>query len=184
MKKLILPLLVAVLTTWTDFIGYCQTTNQTPQQEFYQTAFQYLTTQDTNSTTFQTDNADVWTGLAYKNGLNFGADLGVDVPVYKRSIYTEVAMRNADVGGTIVNLRGGVGYCLTKFDTRLSLGINGGYDFDINKGIMEIYADLKKALPGTENAYGGMRLGWETPLDSTKVERELIFWPVIVGFKF
>ena len=163
MKRLLSIVLLALLL---PLAAYCQITTNIPQS-FYQTAFSYFTTFNTNLTTFQNDRADLWTGPVYKSGLNFADDLGLDI-LFKKGggFYAEGVMRNAGVAGTIVSMRGGIGYAITKYDTRLSGGINGGYDLDANKGTAEVYADLKKSL--TENTFAGLRIGYETYFERSK----------------
>ncbi|HVU07649.1 MAG TPA: hypothetical protein VHG89_03800 [Verrucomicrobiae bacterium] len=156
-------------------------TNLPPQTSFFGSVENYFTSFDTNSTTFTSERGEVWTGVVYQNGLNFADDLGVDYNLGAKGIYAEGIFRNAGIAGTIVGAQAGLGYSIVHFDTKLSVGVDGGYDFNRDNPCATFYVDARKAL--TENTFAGLRLGWEAQFSHSPVSRtpEL---SVIIGFKF
>jgi len=177
MKKLFLSLALAATT----LAGYSQTN---PVSTFFNTTMNYFTSFNTNlSGTFGTGKrVDVWTGGAYQSGVNFGDDLGIDFSFSSGGggIYAEEVTRNASIAGTIVNQRAGLGYAYVHIDTKLSIGVNGGYDFNARKPLAEVYGDVRKAL--TDNTFSGLRLAYQDDFSNKSPGAPVV--TVFVGFTF
>lgn len=175
MKKLILTLVMAAA-----FVAGAQA-QTSPEQTFFNSVGDYFTSFNTNLLTFQKNKFEVWTGVAYQQNVDVANVLGVDFDVKKGGgFYVEGTMANAGIAGTVLNLAGGGGYSIVKYDTRLSFGVNGGYDFQIKQPIVEIYGDVRKSL--TENTFAGLRLSYETSFSGASPHAPLVLG--LVGFTF
>jgi hypothetical protein len=138
----------------------------------------YFLSFDTNSTTFETEKAEVWTGVDSGND-TLGALFGVSVPFGSFSV--EAVMENADVAGTVLSFAAGGGYRIVHYDTELTAGLDIGYRLDHREGFVSPFIDVRKAL--TPNTYAGVRLYYEQEFaGNTKAHSPGVY--AITGFKF
>lgn len=132
-------------------------------QTFIQSVEGYFSSFDTNSHTFGTNAPwQMWTGVAYQNGINLGAQVGIEGnPISKWPALTlgSVSTLAATVG-TIAQEEFDLGYSIVHYDTRLTLGagavdtFHGGTGPSGIKG--SIYASVEKAL--SANTFAGIRV--------------------------
>lgn len=132
-------------------------------QTFIQSVEGYFSSFDTNSQTFSTNAPyQMWTGVAYQNGINLGAQVGIEGnPFTKWPAFTlgSVSTLAATVG-TIAQEEFDLGYSIRHFDVRLTLGagvvdtFHGGTGPAGIKG--SIYASVEKAL--SANTFAGIRV--------------------------
>lgn len=132
-------------------------------QGFISSVESYFTSFDTNSQTFSTNAPwQMWTGVAYQNGINLGAQVGIEgTPISKWPAFTlgSVSTLAATVG-TIAQEEFDFGYTIRHYDVQLTLGagavdtFHGGTGPSGIKG--SIYAEVKKAL--SANTFAGVRV--------------------------
>lgn len=170
MKKTILLLTLALAS----LCASAQTAPPTPTsppaaaqaptpQTFIQSVEGYFSSFDTNSQTFGTNAPyQMWTGVAYQNGINLGAQVGIEGnPFSKWPAFTigSVSTLAATVG-TIAQEEFDFGYSIVHYDVRLTLGagavdtFHGGTGPSGIKG--SVYASVEKAL--SANTFAGVRV--------------------------
>jgi hypothetical protein len=137
-----------------------QTNADTTPGGFLSSVQNYFTTMDTNSTTFVNRNFDLWTGAEYVQGVNTASSLGLEYKI-SGSFSFESVTRNAGIAGIILSQQGGFGYSLTRYDTKLTGYIDGGYDFNGKRPYAEVGARIKKAA--TKNTYFGIGISTRYP---------------------
>lgn len=131
-------------------------TNMPPIPSFFSSVGSYLTSFNTNLTTFQAEKGSISAGMDYQNGLNISANLLIEYNAIGK-ISVESETRNASVAGTIVSQQIGAGLNFVIHDVKLTLYADGGYDFLDKKPFAEIGSRIKKAL--TEHTYIGLGIG-------------------------
>lgn len=165
-------------------------TNAAPvTEQFYQQAFGYLTSFNTNLTTFTSTNfhGSIWAGADYQSGVNVASSLAAEVPVYK-ALSLDAVVRNADVAGTLLSAQSDVGVNWSVFDTQITAGIGLGDNFSAVGGVpsglyASVFGEVKKAM--TQNTFAGVRLESDIPFRSAKGGGGIT--PVLcvfVGFRF
>jgi hypothetical protein len=124
-------------------------------QSFFTTATSWLTSQDTNSTTFLSDTVDLWAGADYQSGVAMDANFGAEVPIYK-SIAVESVTRNAGIAGTIVSQQAGLCFNIVHYDIKFLAGLDFGYSFVQKDEFVAPFLQLEKAM--TQNTFAYIRL--------------------------
>jgi len=116
----------------------------------------YFTSFNTNSTTFQKDRVELWSGM--DQGTALSAVLGVTV-VLPKSFFAEAVFENATVAGALESGAVGGGYSYVLYDLKVSGGVDGGYRFDARTAYVEPFIDARKAL--TAHTFAGTRLYYQ-----------------------
>lgn len=135
----------------------------TPEQNFFQTAEQYLTSANTNYTWTNVTceasvGADYLSSVQWANNLNLQYDLsrtGASPVINNFSVDGD--MRNAGIAGTVESLEGGLHYTFVEYySLKLQGGTHVGYDFFRNCVVIEPDFGINAKL--TPNTYAGLRL--------------------------
>ena len=133
-------------------------TNTPTENPFYQQAFQWLTSIDTNNnTTFVSTRGFMDTGVesSQNSGVPINNYIGLSFDVVSSTnspirLDLNAMERDSGVQGTFVSGQGGIGVGYVIHDVRLDLIANGGYyNFNPdtrNKVFGEIQVNIKKAL--------------------------------------
>lgn len=134
-----------------------------PEQTFFQTAEQYLTSANTNYTWTNVTceasvGADYMSSVQWANDLNLQYDLsGTGVSPVLSPLSLDADMRNAGVAGTVESLEGGVHYTVVQYySVKLQGGAHVGYDFFRDSTVIEPDLGINAKL--TENTFAGLRL--------------------------
>jgi len=136
--------LIVLLTAALALPALAQTSTNTPaappdMQSIGSQAFTWLSSFDTNSTTFRNNRGSFWTSvISEQNGvaplLN---EIGMGYDVFQpgrfnatngtsTSVFVEGRERNTGVAGTISSLQGGIGFGLMVWDVRFELAVDFG----------------------------------------------------------
>lgn len=158
MKKIVLSLMLVLSAV----VAQAQT-NQVPTTpaDFIANAKDYLTSFNTNLS-WSSTKVDLWTAVNYQNGLQVSDELGAS---YDFSIATnlaiapEVVVRNAGIGGTIVDAIGGIGISYEHYDTKVTLYADGGDSLSASTPLVEIGARIKKKM--TVSTYTGLGISYQ-----------------------
>lgn len=133
--------------------GGISITNAVPY--FWDTAVQWFTSLNTNSTTWTTDRGSIWAGADYVSGLNTAATLGGSFNLFG-NVEARGEILNAGIAGTIDSLHGGFGYHISTADVRVTPFLLGGYDFVQRKPYVSPGIELRKAMTARTFAYLGL----------------------------
>jgi hypothetical protein len=160
-------------------VTFAQTPQPPTQQTFFQSVGDYFTSFNPAYSMVAAHKLEVWTAAEYQNQINFADDLGVDYR-FDSGLKLEAVMRNAGIGGIIVDSQIGIGYSLAFNDVEVSAGVNGGYLVQERHGVFVPYIDFRKCV--TENTYLGLRLSYDAVVGAKSSNYPSI--AVITGFKF
>lgn len=134
-------------------------TNTIPTPDSFITSVEkYFSSQNTNAAEavqFDTVRGTIWTGAEYQSGVNIDSTLCIEYRPFT-NLSVGSLTRNAGIAGTIDGEQIDLGWNINKFDTQLTLGVGGGYDFYHKDGVVAVYGEIKKAL--TAHTFAGMRL--------------------------
>ena len=156
MKKLLLVSSLVLLG-----LGVKAQTNNIPS--FFETAQGYFTSFNTNLLTFQDgyDHVDITTGTENWNNAQLLAVFHVDAHLFNvatnQSIRGVVTFYNDTTLGSLSKGDAGAAYSYALYDTKTTLSINGGYDWDGKAGY--IRPDLKFEKSMTQHTFAGINLG-------------------------
>jgi hypothetical protein len=158
LSRIIAAIAIAVSLTAAAF----GQTSSNPATSFLGSVGDYFTSFNTNQPIRHADGIQAWTGADYQNGLNFAQEIGVSKAWGNVSnafaFTTEGVVRDAGIGGILVDGNFGPGIAYYHFDTQVSAGVDGGYNFSESKPDVEIYGDVRKSL--SANTWAGMRLAY------------------------
>lgn len=132
-------------------------------QTFFESFKGYFGGFNTNLPFAGSDTFDIWTGAEYVNNQNTSASLGISWNAFTLSsasgltLGIETVTRNAGIAGVILSQSGGLNIQKTYLDTKFVGYFDGGYDFSLNKPIIEIGARVLKML--TPNTFAGIGIG-------------------------
>lgn len=126
--------------------------------QFYQTALDWVTHADTNSTIFEPQNChlELQVGADYVQGVNATASIGLEYHVWQNVVIDSIT-KNAGIAGTVVSQQLGVGISFHYFNIEFTGLIDGGYDLQRSKAFFEPRLEIKKGL--TARTYMGVGLG-------------------------
>jgi hypothetical protein len=136
-------------------------TNSVPS--FFTTAQNYFTSFNTNLLTFQDgyDHVDISTGTENWNNTQLLAVFHVDAHLFSvatnQSLRGVVTFYNDTTLGSLSKADAGAAYAYTLYDTKTTLSLNGGYDWDGKKGYVRPDLDFDKAM--TQRTFLGVNLG-------------------------
>jgi hypothetical protein len=137
------------------------TNSITPEQNFFQTAEQYLTSANTNYTWTNVTceasvGADYMSSVQWANNLNLQYDTSSG-NLYLNRVSVDGDLRNAGVAGTVESLEGGIHYTFVEYySVKLQAGTHAGYDFFRNSVVIEPDLGINAKL--TPNTFAGLRL--------------------------
>ena len=162
MKKLLLSSVLFAIFAFSAVKSPGQTNNGTspaitnaiPGQPFTQTLLDYFSRFDTNSTTFhKAKEIDVMISADTQNGIT-SAGLMLNYSLWN-ALGLEAGVRNAGIGGVVVDARAGLSASRVIFDVKASAYVDGGYNFLTKSAIMETgLRVMKAATPNTAFGIG------------------------------
>ncbi len=117
----------------------------------------WLTSFDTNSTTFSGASLELWTAANYQKGINTSMELGVSYDVWK-PVSVEAVFRNIGVGGDLVSYAGGIGYSIVKYDVKITGYLDGGVNQFDSRSFAEFGVRFKKSLAAHTYTFLGIGL--------------------------
>lgn len=134
-------------------------TNSIPQSiaDVSGSVTKWVTSFDTNSTTFSGTKLDLWTAMNYQKGINTSAEVGISYDVYK-PVAVEAVFRNIGVGGDLLSYSGGASYNFYKYDVKISGYVDVGNNQYDQRMFVEIGGRIKKALTAHSYTFIGIGL--------------------------
>lgn len=143
MKKLISIICVAVASLSLQ----AQTpTPPTSPDSFMQQISGWMTTFDTNSTTFAGDRFNISSGIVNINNDQTGINLLTEFKLGSWPVWVENDMRNAVAMGRVLSDQAGINYSVVKFDVKASFGVDLGRRFDTDQTFVAPLVRIKKAI--------------------------------------
>lgn len=143
-------------------------TNSIPQSiaDVSGSVTKWVTSFDTNSTTFTGSSLDLWTAANYQKGINTSMELGVAYDIWK-PVSVEAVFRNVGVGGDLVSYAGGIGYNIVKYDVKLTGYLDFGNNQFDSRLFVELGARIKKSL--TAHSYTFLGIGVQKEFGSKAI---------------
>lgn len=100
---------------------------------------------DTNITTFTATKLDLWTAMNYQHGLNTSAELGVSYDLWSHVGFEAVA-HNLGAGGDVMSEQAGVNAFLVYYDLKLTGYVDAGYSQADSSALVEFGGRAGKAI--------------------------------------
>jgi|ERR1039457_113160 hypothetical protein len=175
------------LTNWTVTAPATAPITPPTVQSFLSTAFDYVSSINTNFHTFDGNRGTLWTGAAYVQGQTFANALAAEYNIKTNgSFYVQSITLNAGIAGTILGQELNIGYhVVKKYDVDLSMGLGGAFlrdpdkiQSDSLKPGGDVYAQVLKGL--AQKSFAGFRI--EEDFAGKKLGAPLVY--AIVGCVF
>jgi len=151
-----------------------------PIQGFGTTLWQFVSSFDTNSTTFHgAHELDVTLGADTQAGVS-SASLGLNYAVWQIDTNTPVGIesmtRFAGLGGVILSQQAGFSISKVLYDTKFTGYLDGGYAMDRRRMFGEVGVQITKAT--TPNTFIGSRFGCQVDKDGPHTAIISLLWGV------
>lgn len=148
--------LIAAAVLALNLVSQAQEASPTPPANFLGTVKGYLT-EFNPAYNFTNTTIELAVGGEYNNGVNWANAIEAQYDLGRWDV--EATFRNLGVLGDLKTIEVGGGYALAeKLDTKITLAVEGGYDFGRDTGIFEPIVRLRKK--GTANTFFELKISW------------------------